>query len=337
MKIGLVYDLRKDYLEMGYSEEETAEFDSEDTIEQLTLALELLGYEVDQVGNILSLVSRLATGQRWDLVFNISEGLKGRSRESQVPALLEAYGIPYTFSDPLTLGLSLDKALAKRVLRDAGIPTPWFFVVESRVDLDIKVHVPSWPLFVKPVSEGTGKGVDERSIARNMDELRRQAIGIMEHYRQPALVETYLPGREFTVGILGTGASARSIGVLEVSLLEDAQRGVYSYVNKERCEELVDYILVEDPEIVEEASSIALDVYRLLGCRDAGRIDLRTNVRGRIECIEANPLAGLNPAHSDLPILCAKAGMSYSSLIAAIVESASNRVVGSMRTVPFRE
>ncbi|KPJ97650.1 MAG: D-alanine--D-alanine ligase, partial [Nitrospira bacterium SG8_35_4] len=130
MKIGLVYDLRRDYLEMGYSEEETAEFDSEDTIEQLTLTLELLGYEVDQIGNILSLVSRLATGQRWDLVFNISEGLKGRSREAQVPALLEAYGIPYTFSDPLTLSLSLDKALAKRVLRDAGIPTPWFFVIE---------------------------------------------------------------------------------------------------------------------------------------------------------------------------------------------------------------
>ena len=335
MKIGLVYDLRRDYLEMGYSEEETAEFDSEDTIEQLTLTLELLGYEVDQIGNILSLVSRLATGQRWDLVFNISEGLKGRSREAQVPALLEAYGIPYTFSDPLTLSLSLDKALAKRVLRDAGIPTPWFFVIESCDDFDIEIHVPAWPLFVKPLSEGTGKGVDEHSIVRNMDELRKRAFFIIEQFSQPALVETYLPGREFTVGILGTGASARAVGVLEVSLLGNAEREVYSYINKERCEELVEYILVEDSAIVEEASRIALDVYRVLGCRDAGRIDLRTNVSGRLECIEANPLAGLNPSHSDLPILCAKAGMSYSLLISGIVESAANRIVGSMRTIPF--
>jgi len=334
MKIGLVYDLRRDYLEMGYSGEETAEFDSEDTIEQLTLALESLGYEVDQVGNILSLVSRLAIGQRWDLVFNISEGLKGRSREAQVPALLEAYGIPYTFSDPLTLSLSLDKALAKRVLRDAGIPTPWFFLVESPDDLEKEIHIPSWPLFVKPLSEGTGKGVDEHSIVRNMHELKNRALFVMEQFRQPALVETYLPGREFTVGILGTADTACAVGVLEVRLLTNAEREVYSYMNKERCEELVEYVLIDDPAIVDEATRIALDVYRVLGCRDAGRIDLRTNAEGRLECIEANPLAGLNPSHSDLPILCTKAGMSYPSLIASIVESAANRIVGSMRKLP---
>ncbi|KPJ99293.1 MAG: hypothetical protein AMK71_09955, partial [Nitrospira bacterium SG8_35_4] len=217
----------------------------------------------------------------------------------------------------------------------AGIPTPWFFVVESCDDFDKEIHVPSWPLFVKPLSEGTGKGVDEHSIVRNMDELRKRAFFIIEQFSQPALVETYLPGREFTVGILGTGASARAVGVLEVSLLGNAEREVYSYINKERCEELVEYILVEDSAIVEEASRIALDVYRVLGCRDAGRIDLRTNVSGRLECIEANPLAGLNPSHSDLPILCAKAGMSYSLLISGIVESAANRIVGSMRTIPF--
>lgn len=337
MKIGLVYDLRKDYLEMGYSEEETAEFDSEDTIEQLTLALESLGYGVDQVGNILSLVSRLAAGQRWDLVFNITEGLKGRSREAQVPALLEAYGIPYTFSDPLTLSLSLDKALAKRVLRDAGVPTPWFFVVESPDDFKRDIHIPSWPLFVKPLSEGTGKGVDKHSIVRDMQELRKRALFILEQFRQPALVETYLPGREFTVGILGTGDSARAIGTLEVRLLKNAERDVYSYVNKERCEELVEYVLIQEPAIVEEASRIALDAYRILGCRDAGRIDLRTNAGGRMECIEANPLAGLNPTHSDLPILCTKAGMSYPLLISNIVESAVDRIVGSMRNIPFHQ
>lgn len=329
MKVGLVYDLRKDYLELGFSEEETAEFDSENTIQELSTAIESLGYMVDRVGNILSLVSRLAQGERWDIVFNISEGLHGRSREAQVPALLEAFGIPYTFSDPLTLSLGLDKAMTKRVLRDAGIPTPWFFLVQHISDLQSMPPVPSWPLFVKPVSEGTGKGVDERSIVHTAEELNRQCTHLLEKFRQPVLVETYLPGREFTVGILGTAEEARAVGVIEVKLLERAEREVYSYTNKEQCEELVEYVLVgqEEKDIIEEASRIAVDAYRLLGCRDAGRLDLRANAQGKLEFIEANPLAGLNPLHSDLPILCTKVGIPYLSLIGSIMESASKRII----------
>jgi D-alanine-D-alanine ligase len=327
MKIGLVYDLRKDYLEMGLSEEETAEFDSENTIDELSGAIESLGYKVDRIGNIMSLTSRLAQGERWELVFTIAEGLNGRSREAQVPALLEAFGIPYTFSDPLTLALALDKAMTKRVLRDHGIPTPWFVLMEDQSDLERPVDPPTWPLFVKPVSEGTGKGVDERSIVSNPEELKARCRHLLERYRQPVLVEAYLPGREFTVGILGTGPEARAVGVLEVKLLERAEREVYSYVNKEQCEELVEYVLITDPAIVEEASRLSVDAYRALGCRDAGRIDVRANADGVLEVIELNPLAGLNPLHSDLPILCTKAGIPYNSLIGAIVESASKRIV----------
>ena len=327
MRIGLVYDLRKDYLELGFSQEETAEFDSENTIDELSGAIESLGYQVDRVGNIMSLVSRLSQGQRWDLVFNISEGLYGRSREAQVPALLEAFGIPYTFSDPLTLSVCLDKALTKRIVKDHGIATPWFFLVSSSRDLDSAPEPPSWPLFVKPVSEGTGKGVDERSIVADREGLVSQCLRLLDKFRQPVIVETYLPGREFTVGVLGTGDDARAVGVIEVKLLARAERGVYSYTNKELCEELVEYVLVREPAVVEEASRIAVSAYRALECRDAGRIDLRANSRGRLEFIEANPLAGLNPSHSDLPILCGKTGMPYTSLIGAIIESASKRSV----------
>jgi len=323
--IGLVYDLRKDYLEMGFSEEETAEFDSEHTIESLSAALEALGYQVKKIGSILNLTSCLALGERWDLVFNIAEGLFGRSREAQVPALLEAFGIPYTFSDPLTLAVCLDKAVTKRIVRDSGIPTPWVFEVASPGDLDRFPSVVEWPLFVKPVSEGTGKGVDAGSVVHNPEDLSRRCAYLLEKFRQPILIETYLPGREFTVGILGTGTEAMAVGAMEVHLRKGAEPRVYSYVNKEKCESLVRYELVSDPAILEDAFDVALKAYTALGCRDAGRVDLRANKQGKLEFIEINPLAGLNPSHSDLPILCEKAGIPYLSLIGAIVESASKR------------
>lgn len=327
MRIGLVYDLRKDYLEMGFSEEETAEFDSENTIEEVSSALETLGYQVMLVGNILNLNSCLALGERWDLVFNIAEGIFGRSREAQVPALLEAFGIPYTFSDPLTLAICLDKAITKRIVRDSGIPTPWFFQVTSPEDLERIPLINSWPIFLKPVSEGTGKGIDACSIVNNQEELNQRCIYLLERFRQPILAETYLPGREFTVGILGTGSEARAIGAMEVHLLESAEPRVYSYINKEQCELLVHYELVRDSKIINEAFDVALKAYVALECRDAGRVDLRTNAQGKLEFIEINPLAGLNPTHSDLPMLCEKAGMPYLSLIGSIVESASKRIV----------
>ena len=141
MKIGMTYDLREDYLTKGFSEEETAEFDRPDTIEAIEGALRSLGYQTDRIGNIQDLTRRLAFGDRWDLVFNIAEGLNGYGREAQVPALLDAYGIPYTFSDPLVLALTLHKGMTKRVIRDSGIPTPDFYVVESVSDVD-KIDLP---------------------------------------------------------------------------------------------------------------------------------------------------------------------------------------------------
>ncbi|MBF0319460.1 MAG: D-alanine--D-alanine ligase [Nitrospirae bacterium] len=321
MTIGLTFDLRTQYEAMGLSKEETAEFDSEETIDCLERAIECAGYTVNRIGNIHSLVERLAGGARWDLVFNISEGLYGRSREAQIPALLEAYGIPYTFSDPLTLALALDKAMAKAIVRTSGVPTPDYAVVDS---MNFTVCL-DFPLFVKPISEGTGKGVQTASIVWNEADLKDRCEFILRKYRQPAIVEGYLPGREFTVGILGTGENARAVGVLEVRLLDSAEPLVYSYANKEFCEERVQYVLVRDEAIARDASEMALMAYNALGCRDAGRVDLKCDAPGQLSFIEINPLAGLHPSHSDLPILCALNGIGYEELIARIIQSASDR------------
>src|SRR5580698_1202381 len=153
MRFGVTYDLRTDYLALGYGEEETAEFDSEVTIAALCGALEALGHEPIRIGSLQRLAEQLVAGERWDAVFNICEGLKGVSREAQVPALLEAYDVPYVFSDPLTLALALDKAMAKRVVRSCGVPTAEFALIERIEDVS-KIELP-FPLFLKPVAEGS--------------------------------------------------------------------------------------------------------------------------------------------------------------------------------------
>ncbi len=322
MKIGLVYDLRDDYRAMGFSEEQVAEFDSPVTIAALADTLTGLGHEVEPIGHVRHLATRLVAGSRWDLVFNIAEGLKGRSREAQVPALLEAYDIPYTFSDPLVMAVSLDKAMAKRLVAEAGVPTPRHRVVASAADVDA-VDLP-YPLFVKPIAEGTGKGCELASIVCDADQLRNAALALVARFGQPALVETYLPGREFTVGIIGNGAEARVIAVMEIALRASAEPGVYSMTNKEDCDNRVDYALSDDAT-ARVAGDVALTAFHALECRDSARIDVRCDGSGRPHFIEANPLAGLNPGHSDLPMLAAAAGMPYSALIAGIVDAAARR------------
>lgn len=323
LKIGITYDLRDDYLAEGYGEEETAEFDRPDTIDAIEQALQDSGYETDRIGNIKSLVKRLAAGQRWDLVFNIAEGLAGFAREAQVPALLDAYVIPYTFSDPLLLSLALHKGFTKHIVRALGIPTPDFAVVENAADAE-KVKLP-FPLFAKPIAEGTGKGVTPASKIVSQSQLVYVCEQLLAAYRQPVLVETFLPGREFTVGIVGTGKDAGAVGVAEVYLKENAELDAYSYMNKERCEELVEYRKATDG-VAARAKEIALAAWQGLGCRDAGRVDLRTDAQGMPKFLEVNPLAGLHPEHSDLPIICTLNDIPYRELIAIIVDSALKRL-----------
>ncbi|MGA8688445.1 MAG: ATP-grasp domain-containing protein [Methyloceanibacter sp.] len=318
MRIGLVYDLRDDYRAIGFSEEEVAEFDHVDTIDQLAGALQALGCEVDRVGRGQALAARLVAGERFDLVFSIAEGVKGRSREAQVPALCELFDQPYLFSDPLTSATSLDKAVAKRLVREAGVPTPAFTVAYAAA-----TELQDWsqyPAFVKPLAEGTGKGCEAASLVSSGEELAAAATRLLQRYRQPVLVETYLPGREFTVGIVGNGTDATVLGICEILLKEHAEANVYSLRNKERCEDLVIYARADDEE-AKIAGTRALAAYHALECRDAGRIDFRSDALGDPYFLEANTLAGLHPHHSDLPILAAQNGVPFVELIGMILDA----------------
>jgi D-alanine-D-alanine ligase len=324
MLVGLTYDLREDYLKEGYSEEATAEFDKEETIAAIEDTLNSIGYKTERIGNAKHLVSRLSSGKSWDMVFNIAEGMYGAGRESLVPSLLDAYRIPYTFSDPLVLAVCLHKGITKTIVRAGGIATQEFTVVEYEDDID-NIDM-EFPLFIKPACEGTGKGIGEKSIVRTQAELSESCMRLLREYAQPVLVETYLPGREFTAGIIGTGEDARCIGVMEVRLRESIKGDlVYSYFNKSNYEDIVEYRIPEQ-EVIDACSGLALGAWKCLRCRDAGRVDIRMDRDGMPCFMEVNPLAGLNPVHSDLPILARLNDKSYSYLIEEIMTSALKRM-----------
>src|SRR5690606_3989876 len=209
LTIGFTYDSKDDYRELGFSELDVAEFDSRVTIDAISGALESLGHEVVRIGHVRALAARLVAGERWDLVFNICEGVAGFGRESQVPALLEAYGVPYTFSDPLVCALTLHKGMAKHVVRSAGLATPDFALVATERDAAAVARPP--PLFVKLVAEGTSKGVTAESRVHSREDLVRFCAELLAAHAQPVLVERFLAGREFTVGVLGTGEEAEAL------------------------------------------------------------------------------------------------------------------------------
>jgi D-alanine-D-alanine ligase len=323
VKIGLTYDLRDEYRRLGYGEEETAEFDSVETIQAIENALASLGHNTDRIGHIAALTTRLAAGERWDLVFNIAEGLNRLSREAQVPALLDAFRIPYTFSDPVALALTLHKGMAKHVVRDLGIPTPDFAVAHDHSDLE-GIRLPL-PLFVKPVAGGSSMGISPAAKICEQGRLLPACRALWTRFRQPVLVESFLEGREFTVGVVGAGSGAKALGVMEILLQPEAEPGVYSYANKRDYQTRVCYRLAER-SLAEQAMVLALKVWKGLGCRDAGRVDLRCDSRGELNFLEVNPLAGLHPENSDLVILCRLLGISYQQLIRIIMESVEERL-----------
>lgn len=322
MRIGITFDLRDDYAGEGFDDEQTAEFDSIETIVAIEAALHSLGHATERIGRAQALVQRLADGERWGLVFNIGEGMHGFGRQALIPSLLDSYGIPYTFSDPLALCVTLHKPTAKRIVRDHGLRTPDFLVVE-RLE-DVGNVTAAFPLFIKPVAEGTSKGISPASRVTDMAQLRAGCRRLLARHRQPVLVEAFLPGREFTVGILGTGADAQAIGAMELLMLDAAEADIYSYENKQYFEERVRVRLATDAAGT-AVSRLALSAWMALGCRDAGRIDIRLDRDGNASFLEANPLAGLHPTHSDLPLLGQLAGIAYVDLIDRIVVSALTR------------
>ncbi len=323
MRVGLTYDLRSEYLAAGYSDVDTAEFDSPATIDAIAGTLGRLGLDVARVGNARQLAASLSGGERWDLVFNFCEGLHGFGRESLVPALLDAWQIPYVFSVPLACAVTLHKGVAKHVVRGHGLATPDFAVIVAAEDAR---RVPlRFPLFAKPVAEGTGKGVSTASRARSPDELVANCAELLTRYRQPVLVEEYLPGREFTVGLVGTGPDAEALGTMEVHLGPKADPGVYTFDNKEHWEGRVTYSLLTEEPLLSSVETLAVGAWQALGCRDGGRLDIRLDAEGVPSFLEANPLAGLNPGHSDLPFICRFKEIPYDELLRRIVVSAVRR------------
>jgi D-alanine-D-alanine ligase len=314
LRIGLTYDLVADWQGDGLDAEQLAEFDAEDTIAAIAGCLARRGHAVERVGRARALVDRLARGARWDLVFNICEGQHGPAREALVPALLDAYAIPCVFSDGLVLALALHKGHTKRVVRDAGLATAPFVVLD-------RAEAPPglvYPVFAKPVAEGTGKGIGPDSLCATPAALEATLARLLRRFGQPVLVEAYLPGREFTVGLVGTGPAAEVVGVMEIM-----SPTTYGFDTKKHYD-AVRYRLADDDEAA-AAAALALASWRVLGCRDGGRIDLRCDAEGRPMFIEVNPLAGLHPVDSDLVILARLAGHDYDWLLGRIMASACAR------------
>ncbi|MDD3874988.1 MAG: ATP-grasp domain-containing protein [Bacteroidales bacterium] len=322
MNIGITYDLKSDYLKMGFSEEEVAEFDTEETVEGIENALKSLGYETNRIGHVKNLIQLIQQGKRWDLVFNICEGLKGSGREAQVPAVLDIYDIPYTFSDVCIMSLTLNKAFTKHIVKNAGFKTADFQLIHHIGELE-SINLP-YPLFVKPALEGTGKGIDETSLVNNKNELFSACLQRFNNGYTPLLIEEFLSGREFTVGIIGSGENCKAVGAMEVVFNKHKEDNIYSFDTKAHYENLVKYSIPED-SIVQLCAEMAVGIWKLLGCYDAGRIDVRMDRNGVLNFIEINPLAGLNLIHSDLPIICRLNGISFQTLIQEIVDAAKLR------------
>lgn len=331
IRVGITYDLECDQPARSVGDDAFAELDAADTIDAIERALHELGMGVERIGNASRLSSRLMAGHRWDLIFNIAEGLHGFGRESLVPALLDAYRIPYTFSDPLTTALSLHKGFAKLAVRNHGVPTADYALVEHAADA-WRVELPM-PLFAKPVAEGASKGVSRSSKIIDRRRLISTCEELLARYQQPVLVETYLPGREFTVGILGTGPEAYAVGALELRFAPN-RTGFYDYESK-RSSDLAPRCAVSTDAYAREAERVALAAYRVLGCRDAGRIDVRFDALGNGCFLEANALPGLRPGRADLPVLFELLRIPYTTLIGMIVDGALRRCGAREDTQPM--
>jgi D-alanine-D-alanine ligase len=325
MKIGIAYDLKHDFsIDGGRPDDWLEEYDSEDTIQAVQDAIEALGHEAVRLGGGRTFLERIGTTPV-DLVFNLAEGSKGRNREAHIPALLEMLEIPYTHSDPLTLAVTLDKEMAKRIILSEGIPTPAFELIRSQMDAE-NIGLPL-PLFVKPAHEGSSKGIRSHSRVNDKESLKHEVHRLLGDYGTPVLVETFLPGREFTVGILGNGLPY-VLGIMEVAPSEGpVEDFIYSVSVKRECNQRVRYRYPPDlsPSLLRRIEEVALGSYTVLGCRDVARIDIRFGEDGIPYFLEANPLPGLAPGYSDLVILADFMGWSHRQLIEAILCHAFGR------------
>ncbi|MFL5352433.1 ATP-grasp domain-containing protein [Archangium sp.] len=328
LRVGFTYNVKrvKPVAADGTAlEDSEAEYDSPTTLQAIREAIASWGHEVVDLEATAELPSVLASTPL-DIVFNIAEGFKGRNRESQVPAMLELLDIPYTGSDPATLSIALDKALAKKIVRQAGIHTPNFQLMHTGKER-LDKQFTSFPLIVKPVAEGSSKGVVSKSVCHNEAELREVVKEIVTKYQQPALIEEYIGGREFTVGLLGE-RRPRVLPPMEIVFLDrEDKTPIYSFQHKLDWNDRIRYDAPAkiEPALLEKLRAAARNSFMALGCRDVARIDFRMDDKGRIYFIECNPLPGLTPGWSDLVLIAQGAGMDYRGLIGEIMAPAIRR------------
>lgn len=323
LRVGFTYNVKRVDTKGGNDSE--AEYDAPETINSIRDALESYGHVVVPLEATAELPRQLMDAPV-DIVFNIAEGVSGRNREAAVPALCELMGIPYTGSDAATLSIALDKALSKRVLRQHGILTPEFQVMETgRERLSPKMR---FPLIVKPNQEGSSKGVSAHaSVVDNEESLRDIVRELLDRYRQPALIEYYIAGREFTVGLLGD-KRPRVLPPMEIIFLDkNNPRPVYDFQIKQEWEKHVYYQCPAHltPAELRSMERIARETFVALDCRDVARVDLRMDDTGDIYVLEVNPLPGLTPNYSDLCLIANAANIDYRSLIGEILTGGLKR------------
>ncbi len=325
LRVGITYNLRKDYAcRDDQPIDSFEEFDSEETIDAIREVLESDGHDVLKLGGGIELIDRLRSAPV-DIVFNIAEGIGGRNREAHIPALLEFLNIPYTGSDPLTLSLTLDKAMAKKVVSSEGVPTPRFKKVEKMADLDgLDLR---YPLFVKLCYEGSSKGVRLDSKISDASALKTKVQWLLKTYGPPVLIEEFVSGPEFTIGILGN-SDPSVLGIMQIEIIgSPPQEAIYSLEVKREWEERVRYHCpppISD-DLKRRIEGVALRAYQALECRDVSRVDLRLGEDGIPYFLEINPLPGLSPIYGDLPIMAGRMGWEYSRLVKTIFHHALNR------------
>ncbi len=325
VKVGLAFNMKRTDSLVSDAE---AEFDSPRTIDAIDEALQSLGYPVVRLEADYSFPSRLAAADV-DVVFNIAEGLRGRSREAQVPALCEMMGIQYTGSDPLTLAAGLDKAVSKRLLSTAGVTTPAGFLINGS-----PAKVPdnfSFPVIAKPNAEGSSKGIDTYSVANDEQELFSLVEMLRKRYGKGTgiIVEQFVKGREITVGLIaGKGGRLTALDPMEVVFLQDDGYNVYGYDLKQNWDGRLTYQCPArlGDRLARACKNMAINAAKALGCRDVARVDLRLDKAGVPWVIEVNPLPGLTPGYSDMVMIAEAAGLSYRELIGRILEPALVRL-----------
>ena len=320
---GLSYNLKKGLALQ--TEDMEAEYDSLETIEAIRDTLAAAGVQVRLLEADADFPEKLKSS-RVDIVFNIAEGIRGRGREAQVPAILNFMGIPYTGSDETTLCMALDKAITKRYLSTYGVRTPAYFIVETP-DFKIKPGI-RFPVIVKPDCEGSSKGISEFAVADNPQQLRALIERNLNLYGQPLLAEEYISGREFTVGILGGGSEVKVFEPMEIGYKRrERENRIYSYHVKKDYQRYVDYTCPArlDAQTAEKMKKTAVKIHLALGCRDFSRVDFRLSDDGELYFIEINPLPGLAPGYSDYPMLAEFCGMDYRSLVISVLNSALKR------------